>query len=120
MMTELRLKNWMGIILQVSLIISIALTIIGGSSYLWVHGQETLQENVLPVTHFNFNAFSHWSMTQLLSPLGLIEIAMLILVLAQVSRVALLCAYYTLTRDYWFMLFSFFILAIILYSLIWQ
>lgn len=110
MVNEIRLKNWMGIVLQVSLVISISLTIIGGTLYLWAHGHETLAAHIQNATPFKMS----------LSPLGLIEIAMLILVLAQVTRVSLLCVYYTFTRDYWFMFFSFFILAVILYSLIWQ
>lgn len=110
MLNETRLKNWMGIVLQVSLIIAISLTIIGGTLFLWAHGQETLQPDLLTATPFKLS----------FSPLGLIEIAMLVLVIAQVARVAILCTYYTMIRDYWFMLFSFFILAVILYSLIWQ
>jgi hypothetical protein len=117
MLTELQLKNWLGIILQISILFSIVLVLAGGSALLWAQGGESL---VISTAKGNIDIRSLWDVQHLFSPLGLIELGLLVLVAAQVLRVAMLCGYYTYIRDYWFMLFSFFILSVILYSLIWQ
>ncbi len=120
MLTELRLKNSLGLILQASIIISIILVLIGGCGFLWQHGQDNLQYYLALPTHLDINILTNWNSQELLSPFGLIELGLLVLVLAQVLRVAILTGYYIVIRDYWFILFSVFILSVILYSLIWQ
>ncbi len=120
MLSEIRLKNWVGLILQGGIISSIILVVIGGSMFLWEHGAESLESNLLAVTNYNIDILSIWNREHLFSALGLIELGLVVLVGAQVLRVALLCCYYTYARDVWFMIFSFFILAVILYSFIWQ
>lgn len=120
MLSELHIKYWLGIILQIGIMLSIALVLLGGMSFLLHHGSEPLKNNMLLSTNFDIDIFTIWRNGNLYTSIGLIELGLLILVLAQVLRVAMLSYYYTMIRDYWFMLFSFFILSVILYSLIWQ
>ena len=120
MFLEIKLKNWLGMILQTSIFISILLVLAGGIGFLWAHGNEALLNNPFFSENFNINILTFWRTQPLSSPIGLIDLGLLVLVGAQVLRVAILCCYYTLIRDKWFMLFSFFILSVILFSLIWQ
>ena len=120
MVSELRFKNWLGLILQASIIISIILVLIGGCGFLWQHGADNLQYYLSLPSHLDINILTNWNSQELLSPFGLIELGLLVLVIAQVLRVALLTGYYAWIRDYWFTAFSLFILSVILYSLIWQ
>jgi uncharacterized membrane protein len=118
--SEIRIKKWLGVLLQISILISIVLVSIGGISFLWQHGNDNLQNYLSMPVHLNINIWTLWNTNYVFSPFGLIELGLLVLVFAQVLRVALLTAYYCLIRDYWFSSFSFFILAVILYSLILQ
>jgi uncharacterized membrane protein len=120
MLSEVRLKNWLGIILQVSMLISIAFVLFGGLCFLWEHGHKDLQQFLSTPTHYNINILTIWRDQSFFSPIALIEVGLLVLVIAQILRVALMTGYYILIRDLWFTLFSFFILSVILYSLIWQ
>jgi uncharacterized membrane protein len=120
MFLEIKFKNWLGIILQTSIFISILLVLAGGIGFLWEHGNESFTNNPFLSENYNINILTFWHTESLLSPIGLIELGLLVLVGAQVLRVAMLCCYYTIIRDKWFMLFSFFILSVILFSLIWQ
>ena len=120
MLTEKKIKMNMGLILQISMISAILLVVLGGVMFLWEHGSEPLSQHLTTNVSHSFNVFSLFQHAMLTTPLGLIQLGIVILVLAQVLRVALLCGYYTYIRDYWFMLFSYFILAVLVYSLIWQ
>jgi uncharacterized membrane protein len=120
MLSETHLKNWLGIILQASILISIVLVFMGGVGFLWQHGNENLQIYLALPADLDMNILTIWHSHHLFSPFGLIELGLLVLVIAQVLRVALLTGYYVLIRDYWFTVFSLFILSVILYSLIWQ
>jgi uncharacterized membrane protein len=120
MISEKKLKLIMAILLQISIVVAVFLVLTGGIIYLWQHGQDPLELHIAANANYSFSLFSIWHSAILFSPLGLIQLGMLVLVLAQVLRVGLLCGYYTYIRDYWFMAFSYFILGVILYSLIWQ
>lgn len=120
MLTEHRLNLWLGRILQVGIIISIVLVMLGGVSFLLEHGGENLQNNIFIATSYDIDVMHLWHNRLFATPIGWIELGLLTLVMAQILRVAVLCYYYVIIRDSWFTLFSFFILSIILYSLIWQ
>lgn len=120
MVSEKRLKIGMGYLLLGGIYLAIFLVALGGSIFLWQHHDATLQQILIPSISYNINILTIWNIQHLLSPIGLIELGMLILVGIQVARVALLLIYYIAKRDYWFILFSGFILSVILYSLIWQ
>lgn len=119
-MSETHLKYWLGLLLQISIFISIILVLAGGSAFLWQHGNENLQNYLLMTSHLDLKSLSFFKIQSFFSPFGLIEMGFIVLVSAQVVRVALLTGYYVLIRDYWFMLFSFFILFVIVFSLICQ
>jgi uncharacterized membrane protein len=71
-----------------------------------------------PGIHYNFDIFSIWNWQHLFSSVGMIELGMLVLVATQVARVLMLLIFYILQRDYWYILFSSFILTVIIYSLV--
>lgn len=118
MLSQKRLENYLGIILQIAIIISIVMVLLGGSWFLSLHGNEALNNNPFIVNNHQIHFSLLWQQQHWLSPFGLIEIGLLILVIAQVLRVAMLTGYYLFIRDYWFMVFSLFILSVILYSLV--
>ena len=120
MYAESRVNYWLGRILQVGIFLSIVLVLLGGVMFLLAHGSEPIQDNVLLATNYNIDILTILQSPQRFSPIGFIELGLMVLVMAQILRVAMLCCYYTVIRDAWFMLFSFFILAVILYSLLWQ
>lgn len=104
--------------MQISIIISIVFVMIGGISFLMQHGSESLHDNIFLATSYDIDILTIWKSEWLFSPIRLIELGLLTLVMAQILRVALLSYYYIVIRDYWFMLFSIFILSITLYSLL--
>ncbi len=120
MVSEHRLKKWMGVLLLGGIYLAIVLVALGGSIFLWQNHDATLNQLLSPGNRYSLDIFAIWSLHHLLSPIGLIEMGMMILVGIQVARVALLLVYYIGKRDYWFILFSGFVLTVILYSLIWQ
>lgn len=119
MISEIKLKQILGQLLQVGIILSILFVLIGGAGFLLQHGSENYQNNIFLMTSYDIDIIKIWN-DHLYSPIGFIELGLLMLVIMQVLRVAALSLYYILTRDYWFILFSIFILSVILYSLIRQ
>lgn len=120
MLSEIQVKFWLSVILQIGIFLSIVLVLVGGAEFLWLHGSESLHSALISTTNYNINIVTIWQSQHIFSPLGLIELGLVVLVGAQVLRVALLVCYYSFIRDIWFIGFSLFILAVLLYSLIWQ
>lgn len=120
MISENKLEFFLGVLLQAGIILTMILVLTGGIWFLWQHGFDSFQHNIIFTTSFDIDIIKIWQEQNLSSPVKLIELGLLTLVLTQIARVAVLCAYYLSTRDYWFILFSFFILSILLYSLVYQ
>lgn len=120
MVTEKQLQYSLAHILKIGIFVSLALVLSGSIFFLFIHGNESFQDNIFLATNYDIDIFKIWQSKDFFSPLGIIELGLLTLVIVQVLRVALLTYYYTLTRDIWFTIFSIFILSVILYSLIWQ
>lgn len=120
MIAEKKLEFFLGILLQTGITLAIALVLAGGAWFLWQHGNDPFQHNIIITTIYDVDIIKIWQEQDLFSPVKLIELGLLTLVLTQIARVAVLCVYYLLIRDSWFIFFSFFILSIILYSLIYQ
>jgi len=120
MISELKLKHLLGLLLQIGIILSILLVLVGGISFLLQHGGESYQNNVILSTNYDIDIIKIWHNHHFNSPIGFIELGLLTLVIMQVLRVVLLALYYILIRDYWFISFNIFILSIILFSLIRQ
>lgn len=107
-------------ILLAGIIISTCLVLLGGCFYLWQHGTnlvnfETLR---LPPQPTSFSAII--SLATSFTPLGIIELGLLILVITQSIRVAILLIFYIVNKDYPFTFISLFILIILIYSLVWR
>ena len=120
MLTESQLQHWLGRILQFGIMLAVSLVLVGGVGFLWTHGSEPLQGNIIFSTNFDIDVLKIWHQHLLASPIGWIELGLLTLVIAQILRVTVIAYYYVRIRDVWFSLFSFFILSIILYCLLWQ
>lgn len=119
MISEAKIKIWLGLILQTGIFISTTLVMIGGLVFLSQHGSETLSSELAPSINYDIDMLTIWHSKNLFSSVGLIELGLLCLVATQVFRVGLLCYFYTISRDYWFIFFSTFILLVLLYSMIW-
>lgn len=115
MITTKKMETWMSIILLLGTLVATLFVIGGGALYLWQHGNETIQSNILQNGPFSLNVL-HINVTFLFSPLGLIAFGLLTLVFTQILRVGLLAWFYATVRDYRFMFISFFILIMLVYS----
>jgi uncharacterized membrane protein len=95
---------------------SLIITIIGGIYYLSQHGMEKhnyLRYNQEPATTSSIEIWKHFLNTP---SSGIIMIGILILLLSQLLRVALITWYYANLRDFKFIGFSLFLLGILIYS----
>lgn len=117
MISNQRLEKKMGAILLVGMLLALTLVMTGGGWYLIENGSATLQTELLSTGH------DQTSITQILekalsfSPIGLIELGLLVLVATQVIRVGLLVWFYFRLHDYWFVSFSLFVFFVLVYSL---
>lgn len=111
-----RMENAMSVILTTGMIISLMLVTIGGVLYLY----QSAHENIDAFFHSGLNFQTSVGQIVLsafsLSPFGIIEFGVLILVATQSVRVGLLVWYYSLKKDRWFTGISLFILAVLIYS----
>ena len=120
MMTKNKMQDYMSIILLIGIFASIILVLLGGSLYLIQYGNESYLTS-LPLTdayHPTINQVWHIALS--FTPLGLITLGLLMLVLTQMVRVALLIWFYAMLEDYWFTIISTFILFVLMYSLLWR
>lgn len=86
--------------------------------YLYQHGTEIIQ--LEPLQNHPTTMTTLWTYLSTPSSAWLMTVGLMILVTTQVLRVGLLAWFYITIRDRWFALFSLFILAVLLYSLIWR
>ena len=93
---------------------------IGGLFFLMQHGMDNIQVEILQTTPLQISHQELWQFALSFTPLGLIELGLLLLVLTQIIRVALLCGFYAAIRDYWFTVICTFILFVLVYSLFWR
>lgn len=113
MLTPHKMQEDLTLILLMGTLFAIFLVFLGGSTYLWQHGNEVLQLKVLESSHVNID-IRHLSFS--FSPLFIIILGLLSLVATQMLRVLLLLIYYASIRDYKFTLISLFVLLVLLYS----
>jgi len=112
------MQAMMGRILLIGLLISILFVSVGGTSYLYHHGLATVQHELIHLSPYLLNSKQMHFMALLSTPLGLVEVGLLLLVITQIVRIALLVGFYAVLRDGWFTFFSTFILLTLLYSLL--
>lgn len=120
MYSSTKIEKMITLILIVGTLISICLVMTGGIIYLLENGNTTLASTLLKSNNYHLNINSIWQNIQSFSSIGLIELGLLSLVTTQILRVGLLCWFYIITKDYWFIGFSMFILAILIYSSFWR
>ena len=111
-----KMQRGMNLILIVGMMISVVLVTLGGSLFLLHYGSENIQNEFIYVVNEGTSAAKIWESALHFSPLGMIELGLLVLIATQAIRVALLAWFYGKTRDYWFAGMSLFILAVLLYS----
>lgn len=120
MLSTKQMEDVMSLLLMIGMLLSAGLVLLGGSLYLIQHGTETLHTELLQVNNYHITVELIWKNALALTPLGIIELGLLVLIGTQVLRVALLVGFYAFTRDVWFTVISLFILITLLYSLIWR
>ena len=114
------IQDKISLILLVGILAAIGLVFLGGIIYLFQVGNENLQMELLQSITYKTSLKQIISKALSLSPLGIIELGLMILVITQLLRIALLTWFYFIIRDYWFTVFSIFILSVLVYSLIWR
>jgi uncharacterized membrane protein len=107
-------------ILLAGTLLSTALVTVGGTLYLLQSGNDNLQGQWLATNATYLSVRQIWQFALSFSPLGMIELGLLLLVATQTIRVALLCGFYAIIKDYKFFLISSFILAVLIYSSFWR
>lgn len=120
MLTQQKMEELIGTVLLIGIALSLVLVCIGGAFYLWQYGGQPLHTELLQDDVFKASPIHILQLALSLTPLGIIELGLLILVATQIMRVALLLFFYIRLRDYWFILISVFILMILLYSFLWH
>lgn len=110
-----------GYLLFIGVLVCFVIIFTGGSLYLMHHGSELVHYQV-----FHEEAESFKSIPIILqhassfSALALIQVGLLCLVILQLLRVALITWFFIRLRDKLFALISFFILSVLIYSLVWH
>lgn len=117
MMTPVRkIEEVIGLVLLLGTLLSALFVLIGGMLFLFQHGNENLHTAILTAALKPNNIFQIWKYAFSFSALGIIELGLLLLVMTQVVRVALITGFYIWIRDYWFILISGFILLVLIIS----
>ncbi|SRR5579883_450792 len=115
-----KMQKTLGIMLLIGISIALGLVIVGGIFYLIHYGSDPLQMELLQAEAYQLSIKKICYSAFTLSPTGIIELGLLILVMTQLLRVAILAWFYFVMRDRWFTFFSGFILIMLIYSLIWR
>ena len=119
MLSHKKIEQWMGTLLILGILFSATLVIIGGTLFLLQNGQETMPALPPPIA-YQLTLSQVWQFALSFTPLGIIQLGLLALVSVQILRVAMLCVFYVITRDYWFIAFSTFILLVLVYCIVWR
>lgn len=118
-LTDKRVETLIGQVLRAGMLISVAVTFLGMTVYLWHSGSGKPDYRV-----FNTARHSLFDVSELLpkvfhgNPIALIELGVLLLVATPVARVAFLVGAFAVERDRMYVAVSSLVLAILLYSLV--
>jgi uncharacterized membrane protein len=115
-----RYRLIMGQIVLVGLLISFILTLYGGIAFLIKQGEATDYLEAFRKPPIAVNSEKIWKDAFNIFPHGLILSGILVLILSQLLRVALVAWYYFKLHDFKFFWLSSFILAVLIYSLFWN
>ena len=103
-------------ILTIGTLISAAFVLLGGVLFLMQVGSHHMQEEVLQSRVIFTSLPQIWSAAWHLSPLGIVELGVILLIATQVLRVLLLVAFYASIHDVMFTCISIFIFLALMYS----
>ncbi len=110
-----RFKLFIGSVFTFFLLISLLLTVAGGAYYIFKEGQSIKYYHVFQNSS-QIGLQKIWQEALTLSPVGIIQMGILILIFSQLLRVVLIAFYYVKSHDFKFMFFSFFIIGFIIFS----
>ena len=120
MISVKKMEEMIGLLLTIGVIISSFLVLVGGFLYLFQHGGENMNFELLQAKTYSISFKQVFQSLLVLSPNGIIELGLFALVLTQLLRVVLLIVFYIFQQDYWFSVISLFILSILIYSTLFQ
>lgn len=115
-----RVQTLISKILTTGTLLAASVVLIGGILFLYQQGQEPISILLAqPNLHLTSLPLI-WQAAITFSPLGIIAIGVLILIVTQLLRVALLVWYYQSIHDRYFTIISLFVLCVLLYSFFGQ
>ena len=107
-----------GQVLKIGVLLAFFIVLIGSVMYLFTHGNEVVSLQKFSVAPFQLKSIGQiFSDSFTLSPLGLIQLGLLVLVLLQMIRVAMTLWLFVQLQEVIFVLISLFILLVLIYSL---
>ena len=120
MISQKQMENLIGTTLLLGVLISASLVTVGGILYLYQFGSHPLPPELLLNNLTPRSIHQIFDMAFSFTPLGMVELGLLLLVATQSIRVALLVWFYSVIRDYKFASICGFILAMLIYSAFWR
>lgn len=116
-----RTELLIGQVMRAGLFLSIFLVLIGGVTYLIQHGGDTINYAVFHGEPMALTSpLGIWQQFFDLSPRGIIQFGILILVMTQILRVALTAVYFIEMRDVIFTVISSAIFVVLIVSFFWR
>lgn len=110
------MQRWVSYFLIIGTLTALIVVTVGGMMYLSQTGNALLNINAFNV-YQPMNFLKTLQDLQLSTPLGIIELGLLILIATQVLRLFWMLGFYIHVHDHWFAFFTGFIICAILYSL---
>lgn len=112
-----KVQLMIGKLLLIGLLISLLFTIAGGVMFLIEHGQEKGYYQIYHKEPKELASTAQvWSEALTFTPLGMIQLGLLLLVVGQLARVALTAWFFSVTKEWIFVFLSLFILAVLIYT----
>lgn len=115
MPTTQRIQTWIGIVLLYGTLLSTGIVITGGIAYLMQTGGTPFQHELFQV-QTTTTVREIWQFAFSFTPLGLIQLGLLLLIATQALRVAMLGVFYAFMKDCKFACISLFIFVVLIYS----
>ena len=120
MISQKKMQDLIGKTLLLGVLISSCLVLFGGILYLIDYGHSPLPSELLQNNLSSKSIHQIFAFAFSFTPLGIIELGLLILVATQSIRVALLVWFYAVLHDYKFAGICGFILIVLVYSAFWR
>lgn len=115
-----KIQEVISTILLIGIVLSASFVLIGGSILLIKNGDDAMNRASMYIKPYPVSAKNLWHDAKSFNTLGIIEIGIIMLVLTQLLRIALLIFYYIKERDHWFTAFTTYIILMLSASLLWH